>query len=85
MYSFIKGLTELKDLSLGSNRIISIEALANLKNLWNLSLRDNQIVDIEPILKLNKLEHLTISNNSLSSKSKNYITQLRQRGVEVNF
>jgi hypothetical protein len=85
----LASLTNLTELSLGGNRISDIQALSSLTNLTFLNLENNQISDIQPLLAnsgLSEGDTVALRNNPLSSTSVNeYIPQLEQRGVTVEF
>jgi len=53
----LKYMVNLTELSLWSNQISDISALAGLKNLTVLSLGDNRISDINPLAGLTNLTH----------------------------
>ena len=59
------GLTNLTQLSLGSNSIIDISALSGLTNLTSLYLAGNSISDISAVAGLTSLTDLGLYSNSI--------------------
>ena len=57
-------LTNLRVLSLSTNRITNISPLANLEGLTHLHLEDNQITDFSPLAGLTNLQTLDIRWNA---------------------
>ena len=61
----LRGLTNLKALSLQNNRISDLTPLAGLTNLIELQLYGNQISDLTPLAELKNLEMLFLSRNQI--------------------
>ena len=53
----------MKELNLGSNKIIGLEGLENMKALRTLHLTGNQIADLQPLFKLVGLRELELVHN----------------------
>ena len=63
----LSGLTELEELNLNDNRLITdISPLVNLARLTKLELRSNRISDISPLAGLERLEVLNLEFNDLA-------------------
>ena len=65
----LKGLRNLKDLSLGDNKLSDISSLKDLKALRRLWLYSNQLTDISPLKDLKNLTLLYFQGNRLSDIS----------------
>lgn len=87
--SALSNLTNLRKLYLAVTDITDISALSNLTNLHWLTLDDNLISDISPLVKNIKLgdgDIVHLTDNPLSDTSVNdYIPQLKERGVDVEY
>lgn len=85
----LSNLINLEKLNLRANNINDISDLSNLSNLRILDLYSNNISDIDVLLGLNNLEEVDLYFNNLDENSgsdaMNVISQLEQRGVEVNY
>ncbi len=65
----LAGLTNLKELDLGGNKISDISPLARLTNLQELDLDKNSISDISPLAGLTNLKELDLFENRISDIS----------------
>ena len=70
--SSIEGLeyaVNLREINLGSNKLINISSLSNLTNLKELHLSNNQISDISVLSNLTNLKYLHLGKNRISDMS----------------
>lgn len=67
--SYLKHLTNLRELGFGISRIKDISPLKNLTKLERLNLHSNQISDISPLKNLTNLRYLDLHNNPISDIS----------------
>lgn len=92
--SALTNLARLTRLELGDNQVSNISALASLRNLTFLNLSKNPISDLRPLVENadfsqgdrvylydNPLIHSLLSSSDLG----NYIAQLREKGVIVEY
>ena len=63
----LTGLINLKELSLGRNRISDIHLLSGLKKLRTLNLSHNDISDLRPLVELTQLQTLWINENPVTN------------------
>ncbi|MDD4312524.1 MAG: hypothetical protein PHW41_08590 [Eubacteriales bacterium] len=64
--TFVKGLTKLRLLCVGNNKIADISALAALSELEYLELYTNPIADQTPLAGLTKLTHLNVARTGMT-------------------
>ena len=85
LYPSIGNLKSLKELHLSYNQIKEIpKEIWELKNLRELYLSNNQITEIpKEIGELKNLQRLYLSYNQLSQKSKDFLEELKKKGVEL--
>ncbi|MEA3296488.1 MAG: leucine-rich repeat domain-containing protein [candidate division Zixibacteria bacterium] len=85
----LENFTYLQIVSLKENQIIDILALSSLDSLEVVELNGNDITDIGPLVEntgINSGDWIYLTGNPLNVVSQNaYITELRNRGVEVFF
>ena len=91
--SSIEGLeyaVNLRELNLGSNKLVNISLLRSLTNLTKLYLYDNQISDVSPLSNLTSLTELYIGysgkngNNIRNISSLSNLINLRKLNIEKN-
>lgn len=56
----IESLTEIKKLSIGSNKIINFASLSSLKKLEDLSLQSDQLIHVNQIYEINSLKKIRL-------------------------
>ena len=56
----LTALAQLKELNLGSNKIVGLDGLEAMKALRTLHLTGNQIADLQPLFKLVGLRELEL-------------------------
>ena len=84
--SAISGLTALKALALGGNKIINISAIAALMALRSLELQDNQVADITALAGLITLTELSLARNRISGiNALSRLTALTHLDIKQNF
>ena len=92
--SALAGLASLEELSLGGNQVSNVSALVNLRNLTLLNLSKNPISDLRPLVNNPDLSqgdrvylyYNPVSYSLLSSSDPgNYVAQLQEKGVIVEY
>lgn len=85
----LSSMINLKELNLRANNIDDISDLVDLTNLRILDLYSNNISDIDVLLNLTNLEEVNLYFNNIDESSgsdaMSVISQLEDRGVEVNY
>ncbi len=63
----ISKLSNLRVLSIGSNKVDSVEFARNLSNLEELYMSDNYVSDLEPLSQLENLKYINVVENPISN------------------
>ncbi len=81
----IEKLTQLKDLDLWHNQLISVKSLEELTQLRSLALFSNQLTEVKGLEKLVKLTALHLNDNKLTEvKGLENLTQLKGLALGKN-
>ncbi|WP_243388159.1 leucine-rich repeat domain-containing protein [Bacillus kexueae] len=81
----LQGLTNLRVLDLDGNEVADLSPLTGLSNLQSLLLSGTLVQDIEPLMSLQNLQALYLNNTMLNEGAFEYIQQLTDKGVYVEF